>query len=133
MWIGFKGLDEHYLNKFNRTSYHDVKYVYGSDKQPIYSMQPFIWKDYLFDKNGKQVSYRSFRECFEQVLLPGGFLQAREKSNIIGMETTTEAEFDNKKEFYKRNGLFTYFAQLEIEFGCNSICEPNLFFINKEL
>ena len=73
-------------------------------------MLPFIWNDYLYDKSGKQISYRSFKECFEKVLLPNGFLQTREKSNVVGQDAKTEEEFGWKQYFYQRDGLFTYFA-----------------------
>lgn len=75
MWTGFKGMDEAYLNKFNRTSqYRGVKYQYDSNQDPLYTMKPFIWRDFIYDKSGTQVSYRSFKECFEDMLLPSAFL-----------------------------------------------------------
>ena len=83
-WTGYKGLSEPYLNKFNRTSSNDAKVVKAKDGVTEFLMTPFVWGDFIFDKNGKQVAYRSFRECFEKNLLPNGFLQAREVSNIVG-------------------------------------------------
>ena len=79
------------------------------------------------------MAYRSFRECFEKNLLPNGFLQSREVSNIVSIESTPEKDYSKKIDFYKPNGLFTYFAQLEKEYECNSICEPNLFYIHEQL
>lgn len=96
-------------------------------------MAPFLWVDYIYDSEGKQVSYRSFGECFEKNLLPNGFLQSREPNNIVGLDSSLESDFQKKLDFYKINGPFTYFVQLENEFDCNSLCEPNLFYINREL
>jgi hypothetical protein len=42
---------------------------------------PFVWKDFKYDSTGKQVSFSSFKECFEQVLLPGGFLVSNPNNN----------------------------------------------------
>jgi hypothetical protein len=132
-WTGYKGLDETYLNKFNRTSSSNARVVKAGDGETEYVMAPFVWADYIYDKEGEQVAYRSFKECFEKNLLPNGFLQEREISNVLGQEKTLEEDYSKKTDFYKANGLFTYFSQLEKEFECNSICEPNLFYIHQEL
>ena len=73
-WTGYKGLDETYLNKFNRTSSSVPRVVKAYDGITEYVMNPFVWRDYIYDKDGEQISYRSFKECFEKNLLPNGFL-----------------------------------------------------------
>jgi hypothetical protein len=37
------------------------------------------------------------------------------------------------RDFFSENGVATYLAKMENNFECSSFCEPNLFFINKDL
>lgn len=43
------------------------------------------------------------------------------------------ANFLQKKDFFKKNGLFTYLAQLELDYNCNSLCEPSFFSIHQDM
>ena len=89
-----------------------------------------VWKDYKYDINGDQIAFSSFRECFEERLMPQAYLieQAYEKNNP-GLHKM----FLEKQEFFKKDGLFTYLAQLELDYDCNSMCAPNFFSIHKDM
>lgn len=52
-WTGYKGLDETYLNKFNRTSSSEPRVVKANDGATEYLMAPFVWVDYIYDKKGE--------------------------------------------------------------------------------
>ena len=121
VWSGYKGASERYFNKFNRTRgiwYIDDPAVASKDK-----FIPMIWKDYKYDKDGNQISFSTFQDCLNQALIPGQILTK-------GKSPEEQAKV---KKFFEDDGLFTYLTQLEKDYKCSSVCQPNLFYITKEL
>lgn len=61
---------------------------------------PFVWNDYKFDPNGNYLSFSTFKECLDTVLVP---------SKIVN-------QTNDSIEFFKKDGIFTYLGQLEKDF-----------------
>ena len=58
------------------------------------------------------VAYDSFMECLTEKLIPDGLL-------ISNRPVSQKLE---AMQFFKKDGVFTYLAQLERDYDCNSIC-----------
>lgn len=110
------GIDERYLNMFNRTRQQlPRKESLSNGKSVMYT--PIVWKDHKFDQDGNHISFSSYKECLDNVLVP---------QNIVN-------KTEDSIEFFKRDGVFTYLGQLEKDYTCSSLCLPNLFYIGRDL
>ena len=50
LWQGYKGADENFLNKFNRTRYSVPRTSNDLGEEVFWA--PFVWSEYKFDQNG---------------------------------------------------------------------------------
>ena len=62
------GVDEKYLNQFNRTRQLLPKDVEINGETQTYT--PLIWEDFKFDSNGNYLSFSTYKECLDNVLVP---------------------------------------------------------------
>ena len=118
-------LPEETVNKFGRTKEDTAITILGGD-----TLTPIIWQDYRYDLAGNKIAYHSFLECFEEKLMPSAYLIRDPKADTIESVRQEQASLD---EFFKRNGLFTFMAQLEQDYECAGLCEPNLFYIQRRM
>ena len=69
LWSGYMGIDEKYLNMFNRTRQQLPKEeIFDNGKSVMH--YPFVWKDFKFDKDGNHISFSTYKECLDNVLVP---------------------------------------------------------------
>ena len=115
LWQGYMGVDEKYLNQFNRTRQQLPRDVEIDGSTQTYT--PLIWNDFKFDSDGNHLSFSNYKECLDTVLVPQRIVNQTEDSI----------------EFFQRDGVFTYLGQLERDYQCSSLCQPNLFYIGRDL
>ena len=115
LWQGYMGIDEKYLNMFNRTRQQLPRDIEVNGKTQ--TLNELVWKDFKFDQDGNYISFSSYKECLDNVLVPQRIVNQTEDSI----------------EFFKRDGVFTYLGQLERDYQCSSLCQPNLFYIGRDL
>lgn len=68
LWQGYMGADERTLNKYNRTRY-SIPRITNDAGESVY-WAPFEWSEFKFDSDGNQISYSSYKECLDAVLIP---------------------------------------------------------------